>query len=65
MEHAVDLAHSSDVDAYLWCYTERERDLYTRWGFELLEEAHFYGDPAYVMVSRRPTHPVHHIRAHL
>jgi predicted N-acetyltransferase YhbS len=36
-------------NAFLWCYSVRERDRYARWGFELLEETSYRGEPAYVM----------------
>lgn len=40
---------SCDKDTYLWCYTEREKELYMRWGFTVTEEFTYHGKKAYVL----------------
>jgi GNAT superfamily N-acetyltransferase len=58
MDHAVRLAAGQGEDAYLWCYSARERDTYVRWGFQLLEDTSCHGRPAHVM-RRRADMPLH------
>lgn len=44
------LDHVGRGTTYLWCSNPRERDMYQRWGFSLVEELPYDGAPAYVMV---------------
>ncbi len=64
VDHATDKTDGSTC--HLWCYAERERDMYARWGFELLEEARYRDEqPAYVMRRAASSHATrrHHPRA--
>ena len=51
VDHAVSIANTETV--HLWCYTTNERDLYGKWGFQLIERIQYDGKDAYVMAKTR------------
>lgn len=45
MEHVL----AKEGCAYLWCYDQKERDLYNKWDFKVIEGIIYDHEPAWIM----------------